>query len=284
MPTNAFTFFASYFNAMQELSDAQAGKLIKAMSDYSLNGVEPEFTDSKLRLCWVLMLPNMDASTERKINASKGGQNGAGVSRNSGNDNAQKDKTKATAKPAPKTKNNSALLNSKSQNNSALLNSENKNNSNKDKDKDKDKEKEKKEEKEKEEEKKNLHQLAREDEKVFSSSLASPETFQPPTEEEVRRHCEANAYTFKPEKFFSYYESRQWMIGPRKMASWQSVARTWQLEEEERNNKLKQQQNVRNERPYISDAQRAKAARDAEFAAYAQRLLNTPDEKPELPF
>ena len=280
MPTNAFTFFASYFNAMQELSDAQAGKLIKAMSDYSLNGVEPEFTDSKLRLCWVLMLPNMDASTERKINASKGGQNGAGVSRNSGNDNAQKDKTKATAKPAPKTKNNSALLNSKQQNNSALLNSENKNNSNKDKDKDKEKEEEKK----KEEKKEHTHTQTREDEIFLETEKEADAEFRPPTLDEVKAYCAAEGLTFNPERFINNYESKGWVIGKSPIRSWKAAARLWQSQEKQFSITDKPQQNVRNERPYISDAQRAKAARDAEFAAYAQRLLNTPDEKPELPF
>ena len=250
-----FLIFETYWDILESLGVQKCGMFFNAMCRYAFKGEEPKFKERLLRGIWEMVRLSLDNSLKRSEAGRKGGQNGNGVTRNAGNNNAQKTIAK-----------------------------QKQNNSKKEKEKEKEKKEEKKEEKEKEEEKKNLHQLAREDEKVFSSSLASPETFQPPTEEEVRRHCEANAYTFKPEKFFSYYESRQWMIGPRKMASWQSVARTWQLEEEERNNKLKQQQNVRNERPYISDAQRAKAARDAEFAAYAQRLLNTPDEKPELPF
>lgn len=55
--------------------------------------------------------------------------------------------------------------------------------------------------------------------------------FVPPSVEEVRAHCESKGYTFDPEAFVAFYESKGWMIGKNKMKSWQSCCVTWQKNE-----------------------------------------------------
>lgn len=55
--------------------------------------------------------------------------------------------------------------------------------------------------------------------------------FKPPTVEEVTAYVSEKGYTFNPEMFVSYYESRGWMLGKTKMKSWQAACRTWQLKE-----------------------------------------------------
>lgn len=52
--------------------------------------------------------------------------------------------------------------------------------------------------------------------------------FAPPTVEEVREHCREKSYTFDPEAFVAFYESKGWKVGKNPMRSWQAACVTWQ--------------------------------------------------------
>lgn len=56
--------------------------------------------------------------------------------------------------------------------------------------------------------------------------------FMPPTVEEVRRHCREKGYTFDPEAFVAFYESKGWKVGKNPMKSWQAACVTWQKRQE----------------------------------------------------
>ena len=56
--------------------------------------------------------------------------------------------------------------------------------------------------------------------------------FVPPTVEEVRELCERRGYTFDPEAFVAFYESKGWMVGRNPMKSWPAACATWQKREE----------------------------------------------------
>ena len=245
MGPKGFLFFETYWNLMEDLSDQRFGAFVKAACRYVFNGIEPTFKDKKLNALWGVVTPSLNNSIKR----SKAG-------------------TKGMESRYNKTPNEKE----------------------KEKEKEEEKEEEKKEEKKKEEKKDSLSLTREEDffeeKKDSSSSDAEEVAFRPPTVEEVEAYCKEQGFTFSAANFVSSNESKGWYIGPTPMRSWKAAARSWQEKESlfHTPKTIKPNQNVRNERPYISDAQRAKAARDAEFAAYAQRLLNTPDEKPELPF
>jgi hypothetical protein len=49
-----------------------------------------------------------------------------------------------------------------------------------------------------------------------------------PTIEEVVAYCKEKGYTFDPEYFFHYHESRGWMIGKCPMKNWHSACVTFQ--------------------------------------------------------
>ena len=90
MKANSFTFFASYYEALQYLPDKDCGVMIKAICEFALNGVEPDFEEKVLKGYWTLIKPTLERSIKRAEAGRRGGQGGAGVSRNGGNSNASK--------------------------------------------------------------------------------------------------------------------------------------------------------------------------------------------------
>lgn len=52
--------------------------------------------------------------------------------------------------------------------------------------------------------------------------------FTPPTVEEVRAYCAERGFTFDPEAFVNFYESKGWMVGRNRMKSWKAACTTWQ--------------------------------------------------------
>lgn len=55
--------------------------------------------------------------------------------------------------------------------------------------------------------------------------------FTPPTLDQVREHCAEKGYTFDPEAFFAFYESKGWKVGRNPMKSWTAACVTWQKRE-----------------------------------------------------
>lgn len=58
--------------------------------------------------------------------------------------------------------------------------------------------------------------------------------FTPPTVEEVRAYCTEKGYTFDPEAFVAFYESKGWKVGRNPMRSWQAACTTWQRRQGDR--------------------------------------------------
>lgn len=52
--------------------------------------------------------------------------------------------------------------------------------------------------------------------------------FAPPSVDEVREYCSEKGYTFDPEAFVAFYESKGWKVGRNPMKSWQAACTTWQ--------------------------------------------------------
>ena len=66
-----------------------------------------------------------------------------------------------------------------------------------------------------------------------SSEAPSKKTsrFVPPSVDEVAEYIASKGYTFDPEAFVAFYESKGWMIGKNKMKSWKSACTTWSKKE-----------------------------------------------------
>ena len=52
--------------------------------------------------------------------------------------------------------------------------------------------------------------------------------FTPPTVDEVRAYCGEKGYTFDPETFCAFYESKGWRVGNSPMKSWRAACVSWQ--------------------------------------------------------
>lgn len=100
-----YTFFESYHNALCRVPDEAYGRIVRSMSDYVFNGVEPQLSDPTDLMAWELIKPILVKGielSEIRANAGRnGGCSGKGKSRNVGNINAKKQnnsKTKAIQK------------------------------------------------------------------------------------------------------------------------------------------------------------------------------------------
>ena len=71
--TDKFTFFRSYWEAIEELNEQETGKLIKAMCQYVFKEEEPNVS-GKTKMCFSLMKPYLDANIKKSNEGKKGGR------------------------------------------------------------------------------------------------------------------------------------------------------------------------------------------------------------------
>ena len=78
--------------------------------------------------------------------------------------------------------------------------------------------------------------------------------FCPPTLEEVKAYIQEKGYKVDAEKWWNYYDSKDWYIGKNKMVKWKSAVATWNTRnyDEERKIKLEAQ------KAYIADVEMKK--------------------------
>ena len=81
-----------------------------------------------------------------------------------------------------------------------------------------------------------LIQINREDKIEEQNKQPRATKFVPPTLEEVKKYCEENNKKIDAERFFNFYESKNWYIGKNKMKKWHSAIATWERSEEINNN------------------------------------------------
>jgi len=57
--------------------------------------------------------------------------------------------------------------------------------------------------------------------------------FAPPTIQELSEFVKEKGYSVNPIKFFSFYESKNWMVGKNKMKDWRAAVRGWESRDNE---------------------------------------------------
>ncbi|MCD8231460.1 MAG: DUF6291 domain-containing protein [Clostridiales bacterium] len=67
-----------------------------------------------------------------------------------------------------------------------------------------------------------------------SKQKTKSKRFVPPTVEEVKQYCQEKGYTFDPERFVNFYNSKNWMVGKNKMTNWKSAAANWNKDNQQR--------------------------------------------------
>lgn len=94
----SFVFYRSFRDAIHVSSRRIRLELYDAISNYALDGIEPELSMGA-RGFWALIQPQLDANTRRYINGLKGGAHGSKGGAPKGNRNAVKDKKQPLDNP-----------------------------------------------------------------------------------------------------------------------------------------------------------------------------------------
>lgn len=61
----------------------------------------------------------------------------------------------------------------------------------------------------------------------------------PPTVEMIQTYCNERHNTVDAEKFYDFYESKNWYIGKNKMRDWQAAVRTWERKDDHKDAVIK---------------------------------------------
>ncbi len=70
---DSFVFYRSFYEAICELSDKEIADTLKALSEYALNGIEPNCSGIA-KAIYIMAKPQLDANTKRYQNGTKGGR------------------------------------------------------------------------------------------------------------------------------------------------------------------------------------------------------------------
>lgn len=95
--------------------------------------------------------------------------------------------------------------------------------------------------------------------------------FVKPTIEDVRAYVSEKGYSFDPESFFAFYESKGWVVGKNPMKNWRAACTTWQKGRNNNSNGY--------ERETVSDKIRRSVDSATEFS---QQLKNRIGQQAEL--
>jgi hypothetical protein len=85
------TFYVSWHEAMNELTDEQYGRVSRALNDYCFFGIEPDLSGNE-KIIFTMAKYSIDASNKSKIGGKNGGKKGGGGAPK-GNQNARLEKT-----------------------------------------------------------------------------------------------------------------------------------------------------------------------------------------------
>ena len=61
----SFVAYLSWFDALEEYSDAEVGQLMRALARYAKTGEEPEFSDRGMRGNWKFMCSDVKRASEK---------------------------------------------------------------------------------------------------------------------------------------------------------------------------------------------------------------------------
>ena len=193
-----FTYYRSFRDAIKELPIEERLQVHESISDYALDGVEPNMDkmSSAVRMAWRLIRPYLEADRTRWDNGCKGGKYGYLGGAPQGNQNARR-QTETTPKQP---RNNPETTPT------PLYNVNVNENVNEDR-----------------ERKSAMHSKER---------SAQNMRFTPPTLEEIKDFIVANGYTMvDAEVFYNHYTAIGWKVGKASMKDWRAAVRGWHSRE-----------------------------------------------------
>lgn len=194
--------YNSYLSSLAPYTDAQVGRLVRAMMAYSQTGEIPIFKGTE-RMIWPTLQNQIDRDREayddrRRINSRNGSKGG---------------------RPKGEKKTDGLILETEKSEKTDRFFSKPK------------KAKEKENKKEKKNEKENENEKDKENEREIISAPAQksspPLAIKAPTAKEVQLYCLEAALEFDPEQFVDYYTAVGWRRGGLPITDWKAAARCW---------------------------------------------------------
>ena len=194
MERKQFTWYRSYYDALQELPAEEFRDIVLAVCAYALDGEEPELS-GVARAIFTLIRPTLEVGRSKAENRSRAEQM-PGCAEQTGNKPEQtKNKPEQTQNKRKQTDNKPEQTR---------------------------KEKEKEKEREKESEN---------DSYCSPPPPSGPKRFVPPTLAEVQSYVAERQSPVDPQGFIDFYASKGWMVGKTPMKDWKAACRnaeTWE--------------------------------------------------------
>ena len=194
--------YNSYLLSLAPYTDAQVGRLVRAMMSYSQTGEIPQFKGAE-RMIWPTLQNQLDRDREayddrRRINSRNGSKGG---------------------RPKGEKKTDGLILETEKSEKSDRFFSKPK----------KPKEKENKKEKKNEKENENKKDKENERDIICAGAQGSSPSLAmvAPTAKEVQLYCLEAQLEFDPEQFVDYYSAVGWKRGGLPITDWKAAARCW---------------------------------------------------------
>jgi len=200
--------YLGYLDALAPFSDAEMGRLTRAMLTYLRSGEEPVFTGNE-RFMWPMLKDQLDrdqsAFLERcETNRHNGRKGGRPKKANADPKDASEETEGFSEKPK------------------------------KPKEKEKNNKKENEKNNEKNNKKENEKDNKPEDNTGEYIAAAPPRPrFCKPSVEDIRAYCLEKDYCVDPEAIWDFYESKGWRVGNAPMKDWKAAVRNWMRKENE---------------------------------------------------
>ena len=193
---DSFVFYKSFRDALRVLDPVDQAAMYNAISDYALDGIEPELT-GYLAAMFILMRPQIDANTQRRENGKKGGR---------------PKKTETDEEETEQEPNNNQTETKENQTITKNNQTETKENHT--------------------EPNVNVNVNDNVNVKERESNKEKERRFTPPTLDEVREYAEEYARekgkpAINAERFCDFYAAKGWRIGKDKMKDWRAAVRNW---------------------------------------------------------
>ena len=213
--TDKFTFFASYYEAIEELDDKTRLKVYDMICRYALYGEIIESENPIEKSLFTVIKPVIDAGEKRgRGGAPVGNQNARKTTKKQPKNNLKTTQNNAkttiettveTTKKQPKNNLKTTQNNAKTTIETTVETTETNNI--------------------------NINKNINKNKNINSKRGG----FTPPTLSEVQAYCKERNNNVNAETFVNFYQSKDWYVGKNKMKDWKAAVRTWENKSRQEN-------------------------------------------------
>lgn len=193
MIKNSFVIRTGYHDIVKEMSDKQAGLLLKAIFNYAADKEIPEITDVEVKMAFRFVKQDLDYDEQRyqaRVEHNRKVAKLGGAPK--GNQNAVKQPNGLKNNPK-EIMGYKTTLNDNDVDNDVDVDNES-----------------------------DINISFQKESKEKASRFIKP------TVEEIRSYCESRKNGIDPQAFFDFYESKGWKVGNSPMKNWQAAVNTWE--------------------------------------------------------